>query len=132
MRIDTRTHGILDYGVGFVLIIAPYVFGFSDGSVKHWLPMLLGVAAMIYSLFTRYELGAFRFIPMPVHLGLDILSGLLLAASPWLFGFAGQILWPHVAIGIFEIVAALMTGTVPVINDDRLERPGPSAQPGGA
>jgi hypothetical protein len=40
---------------------------------------------------------------------LDIVAGLLLLASPWLFGFADRITWPHVLFGLFEIAAGLTT-----------------------
>ena len=50
---------------------------------------------------------------MPVHLGLDAAAGLLLAASPWLFGFAEFVYLPHLILGILEMGAALMTETTP-------------------
>ncbi len=107
--IPTRTHGVIDYIVGLLLILAPYIFGFADGTAAQWTPMILGIAALIYSLLTRYELSVAKVIPMPVHLGLDIASGLLLAASPWLFGFADRIWWPHVAVGVAEVLIAALT-----------------------
>jgi hypothetical protein len=109
----TRMHGVADYLVGVLLILSPYLLGFSDGSAAQWVPQLLGVAAIVYSLLTAYEWGALRVIPMPVHLGLDFASGVLLAASPWLFGFADRVFWPHLIIGLIEIGASLMTQTRP-------------------
>ena len=69
--IPTRIHGYLDYLVGLVLIASPWLFGFADGGPEQWIPIILGVAALTYSLMTNYELGAVRVIPMPVHLMLD-------------------------------------------------------------
>jgi hypothetical protein len=113
--ISTRTHGVLDYLIGALLIVAPYLLGFADGTAAQWVPQILGAGAIIYSLLTNYELGAVRVIPMPVHLILDIGSGVLLAASPWLFGFADRVFWPHLILGLAEIGAGLMTRTVPGI-----------------
>ena len=110
---NTRMHGFADYLVGIILILAPYLLGFADGSAAQWVPQILGAAAIIYSLLTDYELGVVRVIPMPVHLGLDFASGLLLLASPWLFGFADRIAWPHVLFGIIEVGASLMMQTRP-------------------
>jgi len=110
---NTRMHGIADYLVGIILILAPYLLGFADGTAAQYVPQILGVGALIYSLLTDYELGAMRVIPMPVHLGLDFASGLFLLASPWLFGFADRIAWPHVLFGLIEIGASLMTQTRP-------------------
>ncbi|WP_292290368.1 hypothetical protein [Marivita sp.] len=107
--IDTRTHGIIDYVTGVLLIIAPYLFGFATGGVEQWLPQVIGVAIIAMSLITRYELSAAKVIPLKVHLGADIGSGILLAVSPWLFGFAALIWWPHLLVGLMEIVVASMT-----------------------
>jgi hypothetical protein len=56
-----------------------------------------------------------RVIPMRTHLALDTASGLLLAASPWLFGFVESVYLPHLIMGAFEIGAAAMTRRTPSI-----------------
>ena len=112
MRIlSTKTHGVLDYLVGALLIVAPYLFGFANGGPAQWVPMALGATTIVYSLLTDYELSIARMVPFPVHLALDGVSALLLLASPWLFGFAGQVRWPHVGVAILEIVVTLLTRT---------------------
>ncbi len=111
--ISTRTHGVLDYVVGALLIVVPYLLGFADGTAAQWVPQLLGLVAIGGALLTDYELGVMRVIPMPVHLMIDIGSGVLLALSPWLFGFADRVLWPHLLVGIMEIGAGLTTRSVP-------------------
>jgi hypothetical protein len=119
--IPTRIHGVLDYGVGALLVFAPWVFGFAAGGAETWAPVVLGLAAIAYSLFTDYELGVVRAIPMTVHLGLDAGSGVILAASPWIFGFADLVYLPHLILGLFEIGAALTTRTVPYVESGRAE-----------
>ena len=111
--IDTRTHGIIDYVTGALLIIAPYIFGFATGGVEQWLPQVIGAAIILMSLLTRYELSVAKLIPLKAHLGVDIATGLLLAVSPWLFGFAELIWWPHLLVGLMEIVVAAMTRREP-------------------
>ena len=110
MRIlSTRIHGMLDYAMGILLLASPYLFGFATGGAKQWLPMALGAAMIGLALLTDYELGAARVIPMPVHLGIDIASGLLLAASPWIFGFSQEVYLPHLILGLIEVGTATMT-----------------------
>src|SRR3954451_5045468 len=111
--ISTRIHGYMDYLVGIILIMAPFALGFATGRTEQWVPMLLGAAAILYSLLTRYELGVINLIPMRVHLGLDMGSGALLAVSPWLFGFSERVFWPHLILGLIEIGTALMTERTP-------------------
>lgn len=107
--IDTRTHGMIDYATGALLLVVPYLFGFATGGIEQWLPQLIGAAIIVMSLMTRYELSVAKIIPLNVHLGVDALSGILLAASPWLFGFADLIWWPHLLVGLTEIAVVAMT-----------------------
>lgn len=111
--IPTRIHGVLDYATGLLLIAAPWLLGFADGTAAQWVPVVLGVGAIAYSLVSDYELGVTPVLSMPTHLALDAGSGILLAASPWLFGFADRVWLPHVVVGVFEIGASLLTATTP-------------------
>lgn len=113
--IPTRVHGIIDYLFGALLIIAPWILGFNEGGAETWVPVVLGAGVIVYSLLTKYELGAAKVIPMPVHLWIDLAGGLLLAASPWLFGFADRVWMPHVILGILEMGVAVCTQTVPAL-----------------
>lgn len=113
MRLSTRVHGVLDYLVGALLVALPWLLGFAHGGAETWVPVAVGGAAVAYSLFTDYELGVVRKIQMPVHLWLDALGGVVLAASPWLFGFDEHVWAPHLALGLFEVAAAAFTHTIP-------------------
>src|SRR5947209_7459011 len=111
--IPTRIHGMLDYAVGVLLIAAPWLLGFAGGGAETWVPVILGAGALVYSVLTAYELGLVPVLTMPVHLGLDAASGVLLAASPWLFGFADHVWAPHLVFGLLEMGAAALTQTRP-------------------
>ena len=51
---------------GGLLVFAPWLFGFA-GDVESWVPVILGLGAIGYSLFTDYELGVVRTIPRTGH-----------------------------------------------------------------
>ena len=110
--IPTRYHAPLDYIVGAVLIAAPWIFRFSDIGAATAVSIVLGVGLIAYSLLTNYELGVWKVAPMAVHNLIDIVAGALLAASPWLFGFAdeGANAWaPFVVIGVAAVFLGLTT-----------------------
>jgi hypothetical protein len=111
--IPTRIHGMMDYLVGVLLIAAPWLFDFDRGGAETWVPVILGAGVILYSLFTDYELGAVRRLSMPTHLMLDFGGGLLLAVSPWLFGFSEYVSTPHLVVGLIEMATSLMTRRVP-------------------
>lgn len=106
--ISTRAHGYLDYLMGLLLIVSPLLFEFPEGAAT-MVPIVLGAGVILYSLLTDYEMGLLKVIPMPVHLGIDVLGGIILAASPWLFGFAEEVYVPFIILGILEIGAGLLT-----------------------
>ncbi|GEO13891.1 SPW repeat domain-containing protein [Microvirga aerophila] len=111
--IPTRLHGVIDYLWGLALIASPWLFGFADVPAAKWVAIFFGVGAILYSLVTAYELSLVPLVPMPLHLGLDGLTGFILAISPLGFGFANQVYLPHVLFGLFSVVASLVTRTQP-------------------
>lgn len=122
MRLPTRIHGMLDYAAGLLIMALPWLLGFAAGGAETWVPVAVGGGLLLVSLFTEYELGIVKRIPMPVHLLIDAVGGALLAASPWLFGFDETVWIPHVAAGVFEILTAAVTNTVPSYERRRAAR----------
>jgi hypothetical protein len=59
---------------------------------------------------------------MSVHLWLDGIGGIVLAASPWVLGFDDRVWIPHLAFGLFEVSAALLTDTIPAYERRREQR----------
>ena len=115
--VPTRVHGVLDYVVGLALILAPNIFQFANvGGAAVLIPRVLGVVLIVYSLITRYELGVIKLISMRYHLMIDFLAALLLALSPFLFGFSNKEpnAWlPHVVVGIAVLVVVIVSKTQP-------------------
>lgn len=109
--IPTKMHAMMDYLGGIALIVIP-MFWLGDSDVPAaalWVPIVAGILAVGQSLFTDYELSIANVISVPAHLMMDALVGAVVAASPWLFGFADQVWAPHLIIGLAEIGAALTT-----------------------
>ena len=111
--ISTKVHGVLDYLMGIILIASPWLLDFNREGAETWVPVILGAGVILYSLITDYELSISKTISMKTHLTLDVLSGVFLAASPWIFGFDDYVYLPHLILGILEIGADAMTETTP-------------------
>lgn len=124
--IPTKAHGVADYVTAGALLAAPELFRIDRGSAAGIVPRANGAAAGVYSLLTDYELGARRVLPMRAHLALDAVSGVTLAAVPWLTGGArrGFRNWvPHALVGATEVGFALLTKTeAPAPKQRRLAR----------
>jgi len=115
--LPTKVHGVLDYLVGLALIFAPNIFQFADiGGPAVFVPRLLGVVLIAYSLLTRYEWGVIKVISMPYHLIVDFLAALFLALSPFMFGFNNEeanVWLPHVVVGVAVILVVIVSKTHP-------------------
>ena len=115
--LPTKVHGVLDYLVGVALIAAPWLFQFNDvGGMAVALPIILGIGLIAYSIFTNYEWGLVKILPMPYHLIVDFVAASLLALSPWLFGFADEKInaWlPHVVVGVTVILVVMVSKIQP-------------------
>lgn len=122
MRLSTRIHGVLDYLAGAVLAASPWLLGYARGGAESWVPVAVGAAVVLYSLFTDYELGAVRRLQVSVHLWLDAIGGIVLAGSPWVLGFDDRVWVPHLAFGIFLAAVAFLTDTIPAYERRRAQR----------
>jgi len=109
--LPTRIHAVLDYVLGVVLALFPFVSGF-QGGVIDWGPMLLGHGLILYSLFTNYELGVLNFIPIKLHLLLDAAGGAILIGLAAVYGSSPALWLPLMVIGALEIASSLVTRTV--------------------
>ena len=124
--IPTKFHAPLDYIVGAALIAAPWVLRFSEHTAATVVPVVLGIGLIAYSLFTNYELGVWKVAPMAVHNLIDIVAGGLLAASPWIFGFADETanVWvPHVIVGLAAVFLGLTTKQQGGYSYSKVDRP---------
>src|SRR4051812_35376136 len=87
-RITTRTHGMLDYAFGLVLMASSWFLPFGEATDAR-IAFALGLATLAYSAMTDYEFAAIRILPFSVHLFLDILVGIMLLGAPLHFQSRG-------------------------------------------
>lgn len=111
--IPTKVHGLLDYTTGVLFLASPWLLNFADDHKARQVAVSTGLAVLGLSAFTDYEAGLMKKVPMKTHLTIDTLTGVLVAASPWLLGFAKRIAWPHLTFGILELGAGLLTHPKP-------------------
>ena len=113
--LSTRTHTIIGMVVGLALLVAPWLFGFADeGGAAVMVPIYVGIFILLSELTTTSSLSPLKIVPMKIHIMLDVVTGLFLLASPWLFGFADleANAWvPHVVVGVLVAGYALVTRT---------------------
>ena len=107
--INARVHGVLDYAAVAAFLNAPMVFGFhgTPAAIVYWLAGL----HLLMTGFTDFPYGLFKMIPFRVHGVIDLLAGIFLLVSPWLFGFANDNAPRNffLAIAVIILVVAALT-----------------------
>jgi hypothetical protein len=110
--IPTRIHGVLDYLVGATLIALPLILGWNYP--ENTMMTILGSATIVASLFTAYELGLVKVIPMAVHLMFDTFVALFLIIAPFAYAnidtVPGYIM---MGLGITELLAVVLSQSTP-------------------
>lgn len=109
---STKTHGMLDYLSAGAMLVVPRLLGWNKDVTRLLTGAALGTIG--YSLLTRYELGALKLLPMPAHLSLDAVQGVLLGSAPLTFLKVNPAVAASlVGMGLFEVTAALTSETEP-------------------
>src|SRR4051812_885470 len=110
--IDSTLHGVTDYSAGTTLMtVLPSLLGIS-GTRAGTQIRVAGAVHAGYSTLTDYPLGVVKVIPYKVHLALDAVGALALAATPFVTGQyrKGTSQWaPHVGLCLFELGSLLLS-----------------------
>jgi len=108
--ISTSVHGIIDYMTAGMLVTLPRVMGWSRNVTR--LLDMAGASAAGYSVFTKYEMGVVKALPMKAHLTMDAMSGAaLIGAAAIMDDEDDDVRMTVAGIGLFEIAASLLTRT---------------------
>lgn len=117
--ITTRAHTIIGLIVGVLLIFSPNIFGFNDHMAASTVALVVGIFIVLSELISTSPYSPLKLVPMKAHIVVDVITGLFLAASPWIFNFmdnAQKEQWvPHLVVGILIVGYALLTR----VADDR-------------
>lgn len=110
--VDSTLHGVVDYAAGATLLtVFPKLAGI-EGTRSAGQIRTAGAIHAGYSTLTDYPLGAVKAIPFQVHLAMDAVGAVALAATPFVTGQwrKGPSQWlPHVGLAFFELASLVIT-----------------------
>jgi hypothetical protein len=111
--LTAQPHGVLDYLVGLLLLISPWLLQFDDVSSTARITMVtLGIIVLGLSLVTDYPLGVIKIVPFRVHGIIETIGALFLLVSPWLLGFSEVTTATYFAV----VVAIAYLGVIALTN----------------
>jgi len=109
--IPLAVHVVVEYGVGVLTILSPFLFSFDDDAAKV-LAVLIGAGILVLAVVSDAPTGLARTLPAASHVVLDYVIGLLLIVLPFVFGFAGDdgaATAYFIALGVGYVVLAVLT-----------------------
>lgn len=83
MKLSSKIHGILDYVTVVFLLSAPPLFDMM--SVAATFTYALGIVHLVLTIFTRFELGIIKLVPLKIHGFIEILVAVALVAVAFFF-----------------------------------------------
>jgi hypothetical protein len=110
--IDATLHGVTDYTVGATLLSVFPRLADINGTESARQIRAAGAAHAAYSTLTDYPLGVVKLIPYKVHLALDAVGAVAVAATPFVTGQwrKGRRHWlPHAGLALFELSSLAMS-----------------------
>jgi hypothetical protein len=121
--IPPLVHGLMDYGIGALLIASSFLFGFTEDAATA-VGIIAGVAVLIIAACTAWTAGLIKSIPVPAHAMLDYALSILLVASPFLFGFTddGTATAFFIVAGVVDLLLTIATRFTPEPKEPRRPR----------
>lgn len=84
MKLNSRIHGAIDYGVVGFLMVSPSYFGLPDITSKF--TYALGIIHLLLTISTNFELGVLKIIPFKVHGIIELVVSLALVGVAFYLG----------------------------------------------
>lgn len=88
--ISSKLHGVLDYIVVVFLLASPMIFKM-EGTLSCFTYILAGVHFLL-TIFTRFESGIIKLIPLPLHGIIEFFVAIILALVSFWFNRNGNAL----------------------------------------
>lgn len=89
--------------LGFILMIAPFMFGYSDNAVALWASVLVGLATLVFSWIegAQHDKETWEYWTVGV-------LGILAVFAPFVlgFGYLSAALWTSVVVGVLIVLFA--------------------------
>ncbi len=84
MKLNSKIHGAIDYGVVLFLLLSPTLFALPDTTSKF--TYALAVIHFFLTITTKFELGLFKIIPFKIHGMIELIVSLALVGVAFYLG----------------------------------------------
>ena len=87
--IPISLHGLIEYAVGILFIVAPLLLDYDSGAATG-LSVAVGIVILVVAATSAFPTGLIPTISISVHVTLDFVLAAFLIVSPFIFGFSDE------------------------------------------
>jgi hypothetical protein len=118
--ISVNTHAMLEPLMAVLIIVSPWLFGFSDVNDAQTICIIVGAVMLIAGAMTQWRYSLLKLIPLRTHFMTDLLLAAVLILTPFIFGFSdeGGATRFMIIVGVLEGLTALSTRWDPAEADE--------------
>ncbi|MDB5153464.1 MAG: hypothetical protein JWR54_2215, partial [Mucilaginibacter sp.] len=102
--------------VAISLMASPWLFGFNHGAA-FFLPLVFGWLQLIMAIFSDNKFGFVKQFPVPMHCFIDVIGGSFLLASPFVYDYSSQVVWPQLILGSLVFFMGIFTKKSPLTDE---------------
>jgi hypothetical protein len=84
MKLNSKSHGVIDYAVVLFLWLSPTLFGLPK--ITSIFTYILGAIHLILTITTNFELGLIKIIPFKIHAVIELMVSIILFAAAFYLG----------------------------------------------
>jgi hypothetical protein len=109
--IPLRAHAMIEPVAALLLILGPWIFGFSDVGSSTAVSIVVGAIMLLAGALTRWRWSLAKVIPLRTHFRTDVLLGIVLIVAPFVLGDSdnGAATRFLVIMGALELLTAFST-----------------------
>lgn len=109
MKLNSRIHGAIDYGIVMFLLISPLYFNLPEVTSK--ITYGLGIIHLLMTVCTQFELGIFRVLPFKIHGMIELgVVMVLVGLSVFLGNLEGNLSrYYYISFAVITFMTWLMT-----------------------
>ncbi len=107
IKINAKTHGILDYATVALFALAPSLLPLNELAVI--ISYSLAVIHLLMTILTDFSMGIIKVIPLKIHGYVEFVVGIAIPLLPFVLGFEGLDLYFYLIAGISIFIVAHIT-----------------------
>jgi hypothetical protein len=101
-------NGILNYALALALVASPWIITIEEAVAGKLILVITGLILLTISLVSNFELGIIKSIRYKENLIANIIIGVFILLSPFLFGFFDISYKAHIFFGCVQIAMPLI------------------------